>query len=94
MSLAQFKELDHYLAAHLPRIHAGQHWQNIVYFFKEVERQRDQQRRLDDMERDVMETVRRALELCTVFFYVDIFYIVIQGCCESRENICISVQNQ
>ena len=63
ISLKDFKELDHHLAAHLPRTHRGRQWQNIVYFFKEVERQQDQQRRLDDMERDALETVRRALEL-------------------------------
>ena len=62
ISLDQFKELDHYLAANLPRVHAGHHWQNIVYFFK-VEKQREEERRwLEDMEREAMETVRRVLE--------------------------------
>ena len=40
ISLANFKELDHYLAANLPRVHAGQRWQDIAYFFQEVEKQR------------------------------------------------------
>jgi len=61
MSTAQFKELDHYLTTHLPSIHAGQPWQNIVYFFKEVEREREKWKRLDELERDAMEAVRRCL---------------------------------
>ena len=40
ISLLHFKELDHYLINHLPRVHAGQRWQEIAYFFKEVEKQR------------------------------------------------------
>ena len=40
ISMPHFKELDHYLINHLPRVHAGQRWQEIVYFFKEVEKQR------------------------------------------------------
>ena len=63
ITMAHFKELDHQLAAKLPLVHAGHHWQNIVYFFKEVEKEKDRWRRLDDMEREVMEAVRRALEM-------------------------------
>jgi len=40
ISLSHFKELDHYLINHLPRVHAGERWQEIAYFFKEVEKQR------------------------------------------------------
>ena len=40
ISLEDFKELNHYLAANLPRVHAGQRWQDIAYFFQEVEKQR------------------------------------------------------
>jgi len=40
ISLPQFKELDHYLINHLPGVHAGQRWQEVAYFFKEVEKQR------------------------------------------------------
>ena len=34
ISLSHFTELNHYLAANLPRVHAGQRWQDIAYFFK------------------------------------------------------------
>ena len=34
ISLPDFKELNHYLAANLPRVHAGKRWQEIAYFFK------------------------------------------------------------
>ena len=40
ISLSHFTELNHYLAANLPRVHAGQRWQDIAYFFQEVEKQR------------------------------------------------------
>ena len=40
ISLSHFTELNHYLAANLPRVHAGQRWQDIANFFKEVEKQR------------------------------------------------------
>jgi len=62
ITMEQFQELDHYLVNHLQGVHAGQHWQNIVYFFKEVEKEKDRWRRLDDMEKEVMEAVRRCLE--------------------------------
>ena len=63
ISLAQFKELDHYLINHLPRLHAGERWQEIVYFFQEVEKQRREERQwLEDMEREAVETVSRVLE--------------------------------
>ena len=40
ISFSDFKELDHYLVANLPGVHAGQRWQDIAYFFQEVEKQR------------------------------------------------------
>ena len=40
ISFSDFKELDHYLAANLPGVHAGERWQEVAYFFKEVEKQR------------------------------------------------------
>ena len=72
-----FKELDSHLRANLPIIHAGDHWQNIVYYYGGIEREQDQRRRLDEMEKDVMETVRRVLEFWT-FFYVS----------QEPDNIC------
>ena len=63
ISLPDFKELNHYLTANLPRVHAGKRWQEIAYFFQEVEKQREEERRwLEDMEREAVETVRRVLE--------------------------------
>ena len=62
LTMEEFQELDPYLAGHLPRVHAGQHWQDISYFFKEVKRERDTWKRLDELEREAMEAVRRALE--------------------------------
>ena len=63
ISLPDFKELNDYLVANLPRVHAGERWQEIAYFFQEVEKQRKEERQwLDDMEREVVKTVSRVLE--------------------------------
>ena len=63
ITIEDFKELDHYLIHHLRRVHAGERWQQIVYFFKEVERQREDERRwLEDMEREAVEVVNCVLE--------------------------------
>ena len=55
ISMEDFKELDHYLMNHLRRVHAGERWQQIVYFFKEVERQREEYKRMAEMEREAAE---------------------------------------
>ena len=34
ISLSDFNELNHYLAANLPRVHAGERWQEIAFFLK------------------------------------------------------------
>ena len=62
LTLENFRELNHHLSDNLPNIHAGHQWQMIVYFFNQVERERDEWKRLDEMEREVMETVRRVME--------------------------------
>ena len=63
ISLEDFKELNHYFAANLRRVHAGERWQEIAYFFKEVEKQREDERRwLAEMEREAVKTVNRVLE--------------------------------
>jgi len=62
ISVEHFRELDRHLANHLPNIHAGFRWQNIVYFFKEVEKEKERWQRLDEMEKEVMESVRCCLE--------------------------------
>jgi len=41
MSLEHFKEVDMFLADHLPCVRADHKWQMISYFFKEVVRQRE-----------------------------------------------------
>ena len=63
ISLLDFKELNNYLAANLPRVHAGERWQEIAYFFKEVEKQREEEKKwLEEMEREAVKTVSRCLE--------------------------------
>ena len=61
ISLEQFKELNVYLAANLSNIHADYKWQFVITFFKEVEREREVWKRLEDMEKEAMEAVRRCL---------------------------------
>ena len=63
ISFEDFTELDHYLINHLRRVHAADRWQQIAYFFKEVEKQREDERRwLEEMEREAVKTVNRVLE--------------------------------
>ena len=47
ISLEDFNELNHYLAANLPRVHAADRWQEIAFFFKEVVRQREEYKRME-----------------------------------------------
>ena len=62
ISLEQFNELDFYLINHLPRVHAGDRWQEIAFFFKEVVRQREEYKRMEQERRERMrEQVRRVL---------------------------------
>ena len=64
VTMEDFKELDHYLINHLPRVHAGDRWQQIAFFFKEVERQREEYKRMERERRERMrEQVRRVLFL-------------------------------
>ena len=64
ISLEQFNELDSYLINHLPRVHAGDRWQEIAFFFKEVVRQREEYKRMERERRERMrEQVRRVLFL-------------------------------
>jgi len=63
ITMEDFKELNHYLAVNLRRVHAGDRWQQVVYFFKEVERQREEEKKwLEEMEREAVKTVNRVLE--------------------------------
>ena len=54
--------LDGYLADHLPRIHKEDQRDTVSHFFKEMLNQRDELKRLEDMEREVMAAVQRCLE--------------------------------
>ena len=64
MTLSQFKELDEYLSEHMPRVHRDDDWGAIAYFFKVVaQERRDEYKRLEEMEREAMESVRRVLDL-------------------------------
>ena len=42
MTLEDFRELDNHLTAKLPRVHTSLQWQRIIYYFKEIERERDE----------------------------------------------------
>ena len=61
ITLAQFREVNGYLADHLPRIQKEDQWDAIRYFYEEVVRQRDELKRLEEMEREAMKAVRRCL---------------------------------
>ena len=62
ITLQQFKELDHYLVEHMPRVQRDDEWAAIAYFFKVVvQERRDEYKRLEDIEREAMEAVRRCL---------------------------------
>jgi len=63
ITLEEFRELDHYLADHLPRIQREHEWQTVAYFFKEVvQERREEYKRLEELEREAMEAVRRVLQ--------------------------------
>ena len=62
ITLAQFRELNGYLADHLPRIHKDDAWDAIRYFYEEVVRQREEYKRMEQLQREAMESVRRCLE--------------------------------
>ena len=62
ITLPQFREVNAFLADHLPRVHKDDEWAAIAYFFKVVaQERRDEYMRLEEMEREAMETVRRCL---------------------------------
>ena len=50
LTLEEFEELNHHLADKLPKIHAGHQWQMIVYFYEGIKREREEWRRLEEME--------------------------------------------
>ena len=62
ITLAQFREVNDYLADHLPRIHKDDAWDAIRYFYEEVLKQREEYKRMEQLQREAMESVRRCLE--------------------------------
>jgi len=61
ITLEQFRELDRYLADHLPRLQKDDQWGTVAYFFKEMRKRRDELKRLEDMEKEVFAAVERCL---------------------------------
>ena len=62
MTLEDFRELNDHLAVKLPKVHAGHQWQWMIYYFKEIVRELEEWKRLEELERDAMEAVRRVLD--------------------------------
>ena len=62
ITLEQFRQLDQYLSEHMPRVHKGDEWDTVAYFFKEMLKQRAEYERMEEMEKEAMEAVRRCLE--------------------------------
>ena len=61
ISLMDFRELDNHLSANLPRVRAGHQWQMIRYFYGEIEREREEWRRLERLEREAMEAYEHCM---------------------------------
>jgi len=61
ITLENFKELDHHLSANLPQTHASRQWQTIRYFYGEIEREREEWRRLERLEREAMEAYEHCM---------------------------------
>ena len=63
ITLGQFREVNGYLVDHLPRIHKDDAWDAIRYFYEEVLKQREEYERMEQLQREAMESVRRVLDL-------------------------------
>ena len=61
ITLAQFRQLDSFLAEDMLRIHKEDQWDTIAYFFKEMLKQRDEYKRMEDMQKEVFAAVERCL---------------------------------
>jgi len=55
ISMENFKELDRHLVSHLPNIHAGQPWENVVHYFKEVQRHREKKEEEEELTEEANE---------------------------------------
>ena len=61
ITLAQFYEVDIFLADHLPIIHKEDNWGTVAYFFKEVLKRREELKRMEDMEKEVFAAMEHCL---------------------------------
>ena len=61
ITMENFEELNIHLGEKLSKIHAGHHWQMICYYFKEIKREQEEWRQLEEMERDAMEAYQRIM---------------------------------
>ena len=61
VTLEDFRELNHHLATNLLKIHASRQWQMISCFYKEIERERDEWKRIEELERDAMEAYHKVM---------------------------------
>ena len=50
ISLEELEGLNNYLADKFPKIHAGHHWQMIIYFYGKIKREREEWQRLEHLE--------------------------------------------
>jgi len=61
ITLEEFRGLNDHLGAKLPKIHAGHHCQMIIYFYEEIKREREDWKRLEQLEREARKAVRRVM---------------------------------
>ena len=86
ITLQQFRELDSFLAEHMPRVHKEDEWDTVAYFFKTM---LNKGRNTNDWR---IWRRRRLLPWTVVwdnehFLFLLSFFIVSQGYCESRDII-------
>ena len=61
ITLGQFRELDQYLAEHLPLVQKDESWDAIRYFYEEVLKQRAEYARMEQMEKEAKEAYDRCM---------------------------------
>ena len=61
ITLAQFREVNGYLADHLPRIHKDDPWDAIRYFYEEVLKRREEYERMEQLQREAHEAYERCM---------------------------------
>ena len=63
ITLEHFEELNVYLAANLPNIHAGHYWQNIMYYYGEIKKEQEEEEMERRQRQARLDQVRRVLQL-------------------------------